>query len=105
MDCDCAKLVRMNVFQTKQMSSPLFSHEGEGVLESRGPPPLLGEVVLEKRSHPVVADGPVEAPHQRLLLHRKVEDGSVQRVVLGLRASMNYNDVLSCNILFQQPPF
>lgn len=46
--------------------------------------PVLGEVVCEEGRHLLVTDRPVETPHEALLLHGEVKDGSVQRVILFL---------------------
>ena len=69
---------------TLQTFLPLFSHESEGVFQGCCPPPLFGEIVLEKRCHPLISDGTVETPHQRLFLHGQVENGCVQWVILSL---------------------
>ena len=47
--------------------------------------PVLSEIVCEEGRHLIVTDRPVEAPHEALLLHGEVKDGSVQRVVLFLK--------------------
>ena len=61
--------------------------------------PVLSEIVCEEGRHLIVADRPVEAPHETLLLHGEVKDGSVQRIVLFLKI---FRNIRICEILIEQ---
>jgi len=68
--------------KSSSMLKSLLPKQSKRVFKSCLSPPIFCEVVGEEVCHALIPSGTEQSPHETLLLHGKVKNGGIQRILL-----------------------